>query len=552
MTSETLPDGVLLSWVDLRTDPYDTRRQDQPTPGPTLTLLFDPESPHRGRIGQVMLFYRKPEHGPRGHEDFAAADATRKEIERLSSAAPIQVELIPWRGEDPTDHRGIFEFLDPKVSEIGERFLGHEMVIHISPGTPAMQTVWVLMAEVGLIRPPFTVVKSLPKAYRAGRGAVVPVSLDIPTFYKAFHQARPRQVSSAEEMVLLDPRYFVSPRLEKLYDKARRFAQLNVPILILGERGTGKTTLASWIRSNSPFRQSEKDRSWPSVPCSQYSPETMRAELFGYKKGAFTDAKEDTEGLLHVADGDTLFLDEIGDIPRDLQRLLIRALEEKSFTRVGARIPEKSDFRLITATNLPWDELKKRLDPDFLDRISVLGLEVPPLRAIREDLPWLWQSVYAQALRRTAVAPERVRLEASDHARVVAHLAQHPLPGNLRDLFRVAYHLVAACLDGPIPDAVQDTVAYALEHGLAQRATASSKQDVARTVAAAFASGEPLDNLVSKTQPLATKAVERALRRYLAHELRRLARANGSKPQDLCDVTDRTLQQWVKQEERET
>ncbi len=143
----------------------------------------------------------------------------------------------------------------------------------------------------------------------------------------------------------------------------------------------------------------------------------MRAELFGYKKGAFTDAKEDTEGLLHVADGDTLFLDEIGDIPRDLQRLLIRAIEEKSFTRVGARIPEKSDFRLITATNLPWRDLQNRLDPDFLDRIGVLVLEVPPLREIRADLPWLWQHVYQQALRRSGVAAERVSLEAADHAR---------------------------------------------------------------------------------------------------------------------------------------
>src|SRR5690606_8723891 len=146
-----------------------------------------------------------------------------------------------------------------------------------------------------------------------------------------FQQARPRHVAASEQ-VLLDPRHFVSERLKRLYDRARRYAQLNVPVLILGERGTGKTTLASWIRSSSPFRDPSKDQSWPSVPCSQYSPETMRAELFGYVRGAFTDARTDTEGLLHVADGDTLFLDEIGDISRDLQRLLIRALEEKRFT----------------------------------------------------------------------------------------------------------------------------------------------------------------------------------------------------------------------------
>ena len=95
--------------------------------------------------------------------------------------------------------------------------------------------------------------------------------------------------------------------------------------------------------------------------------------------------------------------------------------------------------------------------------------------------------------------------------------------------------------------AEQDTVAYALAQGLAQRATATEEPDVARVVAAAFAAAEPLDHLISKDHPLATKAVERALRRYLAQELRRIARSNGSKPQDLCDVTDRTLQQWIKQ-----
>lgn len=542
--SSVVENGVLLSWVDLRTDPYDRRaeaRGGEATAGPTLTLLFDPDSPYRGKINQAYLFYRKPPSGPRAHEDFAVADATRKEIERLGVKQRINVELVPWEGQDPTDHRGIFEFLDPKVSAICERFLDEQLVIHISPGTPAMQTVWVLMAEMGLIREPSTVVKSLPRAYRAGRPAVVPVSLDIPTLYKVFQQAQPRQVASMEEEVLLNPRHFVSEKLTRLYADARRFAQLNVPILVLGERGTGKTTLASWIRSNSPFRESEKDHSWPSVPCSQYSPETMRAELFGYVKGAFTDAKKDTEGLLHVADGDTLFLDEIGDIPRDLQRLLIRALEEKRFTRVGARVPEESDFRLITATNLPWGDLKQRLDPDFLDRISVMILEMPPLREIRDDLPWLWQHVYQQALRRTALEPGRIHLEAAHHERIVQSLMTHPLSGNLRDLFRVAYHLIAAALE----DAPDEATKYAVAEGLSQPSSKPSGT-LAKSVAAAFSNDEPLDAFISSASPLATKTVERALRKFLAEEIRRIARMNGGKPQDLCDVTDRTLQQWVK------
>ncbi len=145
--------SVLLSWVDLRTDPYAALRdggRDKEQVGPTLTLLFDPESPYRGCISHVVLFYRKPSHDPTRHEDFAAADATRKEIERLSVRRRIRVELVPWHSEDPTDHRNLFDFLNPVVNEIGERFVGQPLVVHISPGTPAMQTVWVLMAEMGL------------------------------------------------------------------------------------------------------------------------------------------------------------------------------------------------------------------------------------------------------------------------------------------------------------------------------------------------------------------------------------------------------------------
>lgn len=533
-----MEEHVLLSWADLRSDPYNFARDGEPRdPGPTLTLLFDPESPYRRRVRRVVLFYRKPMSGPRPHEDFAAADATRKEIERLSKGE-IEVELIAWVGEDPTDHRAIFEFLNEEVRAIADRCSGEHLLVHISPGTPPMQTVWVLMGEMGMIREPFTIVKSLRRPYRNGRPAVVPVSLDIPTFYKAFQHARPAKVSAQEEMVLLDPAQFRSERLKKLYSDAGRYARLNVPVLILGERGTGKTTLASWIRANSPFRDAEKDGSWPSVPCSQYSSETMRAELFGYVKGAYTDARKDTEGLLHAADGDTLFLDEIGDISKDLQRLLIRALEEKRFTRVGARVAERSDFRLVTATNLPWDDLRRRLDPDFLDRISVLVLEVPALREIREDLPWLWRHVYHQSLRRAGVGSTRITER--EHDRIVARLSGHPLPGNLRDLFRVAYELMAAGLD----ETLDDPVEAALSQGLSRRSV--DELHSIRAIAEAFAAGEPLDHLAG--EPIPTRNLERALKRYLAEEVRRIADARGVRPHELCDVTDRTLQLWVKYE----
>src|SRR5690606_42101792 len=117
-----MEDFVLLSWADLRTDPYATGRDgtlDRESPGPTLTLLFDPESPYRGKVARAVLFYRKPNGGARPHEDFAAAEATRKEIERLSSRRRIEVEQVPGQGEDPTVYSGIVARADEQLDEVG-------------------------------------------------------------------------------------------------------------------------------------------------------------------------------------------------------------------------------------------------------------------------------------------------------------------------------------------------------------------------------------------------------------------------------------------------
>ena len=197
-----------------------------------------------------------------------------------------------------------------------------------------MHTVWVLMAETGFIEPPFTVVKSYRRSERGGRPAVVPVELGIETFYKTYKASRPRQLGSEEQGVIWDPSRFRTDAMKRVYADARRVAPLNAPVLIRGERGTGKTTMANWIRSNSPYKREEQNANWPSVACGQYGPETMRAELFGYRKDAFTGATADREGLLAAAHRDTLFLDEVGDVSRDLQRLLIRA-ERESRSRLG-------------------------------------------------------------------------------------------------------------------------------------------------------------------------------------------------------------------------
>ena len=534
--------AVLISWIALRNDPFNRGFEGgAPTPGPTLTLLFDESSPYVGQVTDVVLLHR--EHGEDTKGELAAVEGTAEAIRERGPAIEIHQEA--WPGADPTDHRKIYEFLGHKVPQLRARFEGRELIIHVSPGTSSMQTIWVLMGETGLIGDPFTLVQSYRARERRGRAAVVPVSVGLDTFYKAYAASHPQHAVTTEHVLHWDPRHFRSERMRTLFLEARRFAAVKVPILLLGERGTGKSTLANWVRANSPYRRPELSEGWPAVACGQYDPSTMRSELFGHERGSFTDAKQRREGLLAQADGDTLFLDEIGDVSRDLQRMLIKALEEKQYLPLGADRPRASDFRLLCATNLPDAELGRRLDPDFLDRVSMLTLSLPALREVPEEINWMWPQVYAQAAQRANAEHTRVMLGENEHARVIERLRTEPLPGNLRDLFRVAYRIIAACGDPGAPLAPDEAIDYGLE--LLARDEQQTKTASARAIARAFAGAKPLDALVGEC--LETKAVEKELKRYMGTELRRIARARGKNAGDLCDVGERTVRDWSRDDD---
>jgi DNA-binding NtrC family response regulator len=182
------------------------------------------------------------------------------------------------------------------------------------------------------------------------------------------------------------------------------------------------------------------------VVCGQFRGEVTlaRSELFGHAKDAFTGATRDRAGRLELANRDCLFLDEIADIDKDTQRLLIRAVETGKFHRMGENNERSSIFRLICATNRSLAQLADgALDADFFDRIAVFTVEVPPLRACREDLPVFWRDSLRKIAGSAGVdAPGWEAL--LDDERILAALLAHGLPGNVRDLQRVAWHAVAA------------------------------------------------------------------------------------------------------------
>ena len=538
--------AVLLSWVAVNNDPYERERNTgefrrvdgKLIPGPTLTLLCDSASPYRDVIGDVVFFHRSAK------DDQREARALQETVAAIGDLCPhARVSDLAWRGDDPTDHEGIYRFLRRELPALRQRFSGRRLVIHLSPGTPAMHTVWVLMAETGMIAPPVELVKSYRADERRGRASVVPVKLGLDTFFKVYERQHGRKRSRVvEDQVFWDPRKFRSAKLKAVFAEARRFAQVNVPLLITGERGTGKTTLASWIRAHSDFRKASNDTSWPAVPCGQYSAETMRAELFGYRQGAFTGATSDKEGLLARADGDTLFLDEIGDISTPLQRLLIKAVEENAYSPLGSTEILTSRFRLITATNRDLNTLCGTLDPDFLDRISMLRIEMPALRDIPEDIDWLWTQVVREAERRAGITVDAEALENSSK-RIPSLLRHEPLPGNMRDLFVAAYRLIAAAGDAVDPMAPEKAIEYAMR-GLAR--PASTRGDATEEVLRRFVDRSPLDPCIESLGKLDTKRLFDDVKRYIASEIRRYANVRGLKPEEVCDVAERTLRDWAK------
>ncbi|TLM67379.1 MAG: sigma-54-dependent Fis family transcriptional regulator [Deltaproteobacteria bacterium] len=505
-----------------------------------MNLLFSEGSPLRGTVKDVILLYRQDSSGRT--EEKQTAEETIGEIRKRDSG--IKARTLCWHSDDPTDHKSIFEFLEDQLPRLRQQYLNRELIIHVSPGTPSMHTIWVLMAETGFIAPPLRLVKSYRKGERPDGQVIGNVEIGIDTFYKKFVSTRPLQVETSEQQILWDRRLFRSAALIALYEKAARYAKLNVPILILGERGTGKTTLGSWIRLHSQFKNG-KGAEWPAVACGQYTPETMRSELFGHAKGSFTDAKFKKEGLLSKANNDTLFLDEVGDVSKEVQRLLIKALEEKRYYPLGDNQPVESNFRLLTATNLPWDILESRLDRDFLDRISTFVLHFPALRDIPEDIPWLWEQVYENAAQRSGVPHRSRSIGKAQSNKIVRFLQQHPLPGNLRTLYQVAYHFLAARSDEETrlsPDQAIDEALSALDFS---SSTQRQTEAIAPRVARCFADRQPLDLVLQSAGAIDCAQIEGEFRRYLAGEIRRIAKSRGVPVESLCDVTERTIRNWL-------
>src|SRR5256714_857014 len=216
-----------------------------------------------------------------------------------------------------------------------------------------------------------------------------------------------------------------SPEMEKLFRLIQKVAHSRYPVLINGESGTGKELVARSIHFLSP----QKNKPFIPVDCGSLVPTLIESELFGYVKGAFTGAGRSKDGLLTIAEGGTVFLDEVGELPIDLQVKLLRALQEKEIRPVGStrRIP--IDVRIVAATNRDLEAAVQQgtFRKDLYFRLNVVNLRIPPLRERKQDIPllvghFLDRMNRASGVERT-ISDEALRL-----------MMAYDWPGNIREL----------------------------------------------------------------------------------------------------------------------
>ncbi|MDR5170233.1 sigma-54-dependent Fis family transcriptional regulator [Methylobacillus flagellatus] len=228
-----------------------------------------------------------------------------------------------------------------------------------------------------------------------------------------------------------------SAAIKQVRSMIEKLSRSQAPVYISGESGSGKELAARLIHQNG----SRRDGPFIAVNCGAIPENLMESEFFGHKKGAFTGATQDKEGMFHAAKGGTLFLDEVADLPLAMQVKLLRAIQEKKVRMVGGTQEESVDVRIISATHKNLSVLMERGEfrQDLYYRLNVIELKLPALRDMQEDIPLLVDALLAKQCREEGRAMPALSPEASQM------LARHSFVGNVRELENVLERALALC-----------------------------------------------------------------------------------------------------------
>jgi DNA-binding NtrC family response regulator len=217
-----------------------------------------------------------------------------------------------------------------------------------------------------------------------------------------------------------------SPAMRDIFHTVERVAPTRATVLLAGESGVGKDMIARAIHQNSP----RKTHPFVKINCTAIPENLMESELFGYEKGAFTGANTSKPGKFEQADGGTVFLDEIGDVPGNIQVKLLRILQERQFERLGSNLTRNVDVRVVAATNVDLRAALEegRFREDLYYRLNVVPINIPPLRERKEDIPFLAKHFVQKLSKELGTAAREISPAAMER------LIAHPWPGNVREL----------------------------------------------------------------------------------------------------------------------
>lgn len=357
-------------------------------------------------------------------------DETASYVRWLQGFTPSEIILKTEPLSGPTRFGEIYEAAVRVVSDTIQRHTGKvALTFHLSPGTPAMAAVWIILAKT---RFPAELIES-SKDFGV-QTASVPFDISaefIPDLLRRPDQRLEKLTAALPpEAPEFDSIVHRSPIMKRIIAKARHIAPRSVPVLIEGESGTGKELLARAIHKASTRR----DNPFVAVNCGAIPSELVESELFGHEKGAFTGADKQKKGYFESADKGTLFLDEIGELPMPSQVKLLRALQEKEVVRIGATAPVKFDVRVIAATNKNLiDEVAAgSFRKDLFYRIAVAVLKLPPLRERPGDFNLLIDKLLAQINTECVDEPGYRNKKISASAK--NFMMKQLWPGNIREL----------------------------------------------------------------------------------------------------------------------
>ena len=347
------------------------------------------------------------------------------------------IDLFDIELPSPVDYDAIYAEVSKNLAAARLPRDDVHLTFHLSPGTPAMTVIWIVLARTRF--PARLIQTTRDRGVQEVKFFTDVADAFLPEYLQRGGQRIEKLVAgpkgSAPEFAAVVHR---SQAVAHQIELARRMAAYDVPILILGETGTGKELFADAIH------RSSRRAGGPFVPvnCGAIAPELANSELFGHTKGAFTGAVRDHKGHFQAANGGTLFLDEIGDLPLDTQVRLLRVLQSKTVTPVGAAKSIAVDVRIVAATHrdLSADVAAGRFREDLFHRLAVGILNLPPLRERGSDVELLIDHFMAQINEEGAGRPEAVRKNISIDARKL--LIAHPWPGNIRELYHTLMRAV--------------------------------------------------------------------------------------------------------------